>query len=463
MSTIKLVISDLHLADGDALLDGFGEMQQAALEGLLHAASYAGPLGQAEDVELIINGDCFDFMVIPPYASNGITNAVTALHKLEKIIAAHSPFFEALRSFVSIPGRHVTFIIGNHDVELAFAEVRACIEKAVPGGYGEKRRVAFCPTRFYRPLPDVYIEHGNAYDFWNNITGLWDEQGQPLTLRPEIISLPIGTQYFQRASHSMSIAYPYLDHFDPSMDILRQVALLCLFDPTLVMQTAQRVMEMLSQPRKALANLGPGEEAIPGKLFEHAMLDFAAFQQDMRARHPDWTEPPQAVVQEDEQGVPAEQEETQKEIDVMTEFVALRQALSLPLVEAITAICTPVIYPMGEHVARGMYNVLRRGVPCGAHPTLRFAIAGHTHMMRRNPLSNGAQVYLNTGTWTTRLALPAPEEITTELVQWLRQPDWKNNPLRNRTQVSFVLIQAEEGAPSHVSLCVWQSGKYSNV
>ena len=66
MSSIKLILNDLHLADGHAILDSFGEVQQAAFEGLMAAASPAGPLGRADEVELIINGDCFDFLATRP-------------------------------------------------------------------------------------------------------------------------------------------------------------------------------------------------------------------------------------------------------------------------------------------------------------------------------------------------------------------------------------------------------------
>ena len=76
MFLIKFMISDLHIAGGHAILDGFSERQQSAFEGLLSAAmgqattrvapTGPGPLGDAEDVELIINGDCFDFLAVPP-------------------------------------------------------------------------------------------------------------------------------------------------------------------------------------------------------------------------------------------------------------------------------------------------------------------------------------------------------------------------------------------------------------
>jgi len=449
MTTIKLVISDLHLADGHAVLDGFGEYQQSALEGLLNAASTHNPLSQAGDVELIINGDCFDFLTVPPYDSGGTTDAALAVEKLAKITAAHRPFFQALRTFIAQPGRRVTFITGNHDIDLCFAEIRAGIYDAIGIEQGTET-VQFCPTRFYRPLPDVYIEHGNAYDFWNrDISELWDAQGQPLTREPHSITLPAGSHYLQHTFLPIDLAYPYIDHFEPSMSILRQMALLSLINPQIVIEMVQHTMELLAQPRERLAYLAPGNERIPARLFEQAMLDLAAFQQDAAARHPGWIEPP---------GINADRTRA----DAMTEFAMLREALTLPFLEAIAAACAPATYQMGESVAAGMHNVLR------SDPTLRYAIAGHTHMLRIDPIKSEAreqQVYLNTGSWTMRVALPTPGEITAEVATWLRQPDWTNIPLRDVTQFTFTLIKGERDenqahrSPSSASLCVWEGGK----
>jgi len=109
-----------------------------------------------------------------------------------------------------------------------------------------------------------------------------------------------------------------------------------------------------------------------------------------------------------------------------------------------------------------MHNVLR------SDPTLRYAIAGHTHMLRIDPIKSEAreqQVYLNTGSWTMRVALPTPGEITAEVATWLRQPDWTNIPLRDVTQFTFTLIKGERDenqahrSPSSASLCVWEGGK----
>jgi len=440
MSSIKLIISDLHLTGGQSALQGFSDAQQAALEGLTAAAYSGEPLGRADDVELIINGDALDFLATSPYDTQGASDVPTALEKLNKIIAAHGPFFEMLRHFIATQGRHVTFITGNHDIELCFEEVRAQLRETIGVAVNDSR-IFFCPTRFYRPLPDVYIEHGNHYDFWNHcISGLWDEQGQPLDLRPSTITLPFGSYYWQHAAHSISLEYAYFDHFEPSMNSLRQIALLCLLNPGIVMESARLTLQMLSEPRPALTNLAPGEERIPVKLFEQATIDFADFQQDMMARKKDWIEP-------------GSQDKSQAQANTMTEYAMLQEALTLPLIEAVAAICTPTIYQMGESVARGMHAVLAN------NPNLRYAIAGHTHMVRIDSVSDGAQSYLNTASWTKRLALPAPGEVNAALVEWLRQPDWKHIPLRDVTQLTFALVSEHlPGEPSSASLCVWEGG-----
>jgi hypothetical protein len=337
MPKIKLVISDLHLADGHPIFEGFGDLQQLALEGLLNAASMNGPLGDAGDVELIINGDCFEFLFMQPHEKRSTIDPAAALVKLEKVIAVHRPFFNTLQRFISQPGRHITFVTGNHDVELGFEEIQARILEVILDGRDLIERVDFCHARFYRPLPDVYIEHGNQHDFWNRICGLWDEQGQPLTLRPVTITLPLGTQYIQHAAYPINVMYPYFDHFEPSMNLTPQVALLCLLNPEIVVTTIHHVMEMLSYPCKPLSGLSPGEERIPARLFEHAMIDFSAFQEDMVAHNSEFTEPLGQAAR----------------VDAMLEFATIREAMSLPVVEAIKAICAPAVYRMAESTAGG--------------------------------------------------------------------------------------------------------------
>lgn len=445
--SIKLVLSDLHLADNSSILECFAERQQAAFEGLIAATLPAKglqetPLGQSENLELILNGDCFDFLVVTPYSVNGIVEVATALQKLEKIIAAHQDFFDTLHTFITTKGRTITFIAGNHDLELCFAEVRERICAAITGNSSDER-VHFCPTRFYRPLPDIYIEHGNHYDLWNHRTmSLWDEQGQPLTLTPQTITLSSGSRYFQKAAYAVSLRYPYFDHFEPSINTVRQIAMLCLLDPRLLVHTVHVTMQLLSYPRRALAKLSLKDRRNPARLFEEVIQDFAAFQTDMREQKTDWVP---IAGQEDHQQVSPE---------TIMEVIAAHEALLLPPQEALAALCTSVPYQMGEEVASGMHAVLQQD------PSLRYAIAGHTHMMRIEPSENRNQVYLNTASWTNRLALPTPQEVTPTIIEWLSNPQWQHIPLRDVTRLIFALIMAMDDGPSTASLCLWEGGRH---
>lgn len=432
MSTKKVIVSDLHLADGVSILDCFGARQQMAFEGLLQAFSAA-----QDEVELIINGDCFDFLVTLPYSTSTTIDEQAALHKLERIIAAHGPFFTALHTFSKQPGHSITFTTGNHDIELCFAGVRARLLKAI-SGESRAAPIAFCADRFYRPLSNLHIEHGNNFDFWNHaVEGLWDEQGRALDRAPREILLSPGTRYFQQAAYEASLRYAYFDHFEPSLNSIRQIAFLCLLDPELVADTARRAMRMLSYPRVALEGLSSDEARDPARLFQAALLDFVAFSADMRAQKRDW---------------PTTSEEEQISQAELSEFLAMQQALALPPTEAVAAMLDLPPYQMGEDVARGMHGVLER------EPALRYALAGHTHMRRNDSLRDGAQVYLNTGSWTTRLTAPAPAEVTPALVAWLHKPDWQQVPLRDVTELTFALVTAQDDEATDAHLYTWEGG-----
>ena len=201
-------------------------------------------------------------------------------------------------------------------------------------------------------------------------------------------------------------------------------------------------MHLLSYPREALANLSLEDRRNPVRLFEEAIQDFAAFQADMVVQKQDWVPATSAS------------ETTSISQDDFTAFLVAREALSLPTPEeAVAALCTPVPYTMGEDVASGMHGVLKN------EPALRYAIAGHTHQKRFDQISSDAtQVYFNTGSWTTHLALPKPGEVTPELVAWLRKPNWNSVPLRDITQFLFVLVTSDNDKPATVQLCEWEGG-----
>jgi UDP-2,3-diacylglucosamine pyrophosphatase LpxH len=455
---IKLVVSDLHVGGGDPLLDGFGPRQQAALEGLLTAASgnSGSPLGDGDDVELIINGDGFDFMMVAPYGAGGVMDASLALEKLRNITAAHRPFFHTLQAFIRQPGRHITFMTGNHDVELCFAEVRAGIVEAL-GLSQEDERVSFCPSHSYRPLPDVHIEHGNAYDFWNHDrSGFWDASGHVSTAHPQTITLPMDTLYAQYAGHPVLARYMYLILFEPPLTIPRQLALICLLDPVTVVEFIQRLQEMLemlgtgerTQVANKLLDRAPNPEEKPVSLFRQGIQLLIAFQREAAARSPRWKEPVGNGV--------AFRARMQTLIGLVPLYLAVsRGSHAKDLTKAIRTICAPSATPR-DSVAAGIHPILERD------HSLQYALAGHTHKVRFDAFKSRAapqQVYLNTGSWLSRLALPRPEEVTAEAVAWLRQPTREHVPMRDvPPRCAFAFIQATNGGSANASLCLWEGG-----
>src|SRR5262249_14595007 len=159
-----------------------------------------------------------------------------------------------------------------HDIELAFAEVRTLIVQLIQGESREQR-IHFCLDQGYQPLPDVHIEHGNQYDFWNYARGIWDTHGKALTPRPADILLPLGRQYMYRAGLAIYLRSPYFYQFNPPIGNLRRTAILSLIDPEVVIQTVQHIIPMMSYAYQDQTSQGlaRGDTHIPVQLFELAM------------------------------------------------------------------------------------------------------------------------------------------------------------------------------------------------
>src|SRR4029077_5865530 len=153
-------------------------------------------------------------------------------------------------------------------------------------------------------------------------SGIWDKEGKALTTEPVHILHPLGTQYMHRVACPISIRYPYLDHFDPSIGITRQIALLSLLNPEMLKETARRTVRMMSYPYPALQNLLPDQEHLPDQLFIQAIPDFALFQQDMLQSQPGW----QAIEEQLYTSVEQEQSQNERLVEVLMLNHALQKS-----------------------------------------------------------------------------------------------------------------------------------------
>lgn len=176
-----VVISDVHVGGGE--LDDFTAELQEHLVRFLSELSVL-----TEPVELVINGDFFDFATAEPWddaqlesqTADGMPLCFTeaqSCQKLEMIIRGHQAIFDALARFlVSGPRRQVTMLPGNHDADLFWPKVRQrvaeCLAKswpicdpAVPDGF------RFLLERQYviqRAGIRYWIEHGHQHDLPNS-------------------------------------------------------------------------------------------------------------------------------------------------------------------------------------------------------------------------------------------------------------------------------------------------------
>lgn len=152
---VVIVFSDIEMGPGGPV-DDFPHPE--FLAGLIDA--YDHGLSKGLLVDLVFNGDTFDFLKTSVGGAwpHHIT-AEVALAKLERIIQAHAPFFDAVRRFLdgSMGNRRVHFVAGNHDAELLFEEVQLAVRRRI-GAQG------ICFPGFALDIGDVHIEHGQQRD-----------------------------------------------------------------------------------------------------------------------------------------------------------------------------------------------------------------------------------------------------------------------------------------------------------
>ena len=181
-----LVFSDVHL--GSDLDDGQGHApKRSSVDRDLVAlvAHYRKTPPKASRWHIVVAGDFIDFIGMTIAPSGDATNQLTELteeerahglggaadharEKLRRVARRHADVFAELAAFVA-DGHALTFVHGNHDIELHWDEVkddlrRILLEHAQPtDSEGFLARIAFNPWFFWRDGV-AFIEHGHQYD-----------------------------------------------------------------------------------------------------------------------------------------------------------------------------------------------------------------------------------------------------------------------------------------------------------
>jgi UDP-2,3-diacylglucosamine pyrophosphatase LpxH len=210
MRRIKLVVSDFHIGFGRVKPDG----SVNALEDFVSDQAFidlleyyrTGEFADAE-VEVVLNGDIFECLISvdPEESDPDMITAAKSVEKIGHIVAGHREMFDALRVFTAGENRQVTFIVGNHDQDLLWEEVRELLKREIHADI----RFFDEPYRF----DGVHIEHGHQYELNNR----WDPERKFLTkgLSEPILNLPWGTDLFINCLLKVKRARPYVNRVRP--------------------------------------------------------------------------------------------------------------------------------------------------------------------------------------------------------------------------------------------------------
>lgn len=175
------IVSDMHLCEAEPVHPHYPLWKKFKTREFFFDDVFAQFLvhleekAQGRTIELILNGDIFDFdsvtsIPVDPIFTVSRLEKKRGLHprpaksryKISVILKDHQVFIEALRSFVS-RGNRVVFVIGNHDLELHFPEVQQEIRAQLNLSDQLQSRIRFVDW-FYVSNGDTLIEHGNQYD-----------------------------------------------------------------------------------------------------------------------------------------------------------------------------------------------------------------------------------------------------------------------------------------------------------
>src|SRR6185312_15000868 len=175
------IVSDLHLCEAEPVNPKFPLWKKFKTRQFFYDDIFEKFLNHlhkrssGEPIELILNGDIFDFdsvMSMPEKPSFRISwlekkrglypRPERAKFKIQIILKHHEAWVAALREFI-LKGHRAVFVIGNHDLELHYPDVQNEIFLALNLDEESQKRIRFCEW-FYISNKDTLIEHGNQYD-----------------------------------------------------------------------------------------------------------------------------------------------------------------------------------------------------------------------------------------------------------------------------------------------------------
>jgi UDP-2,3-diacylglucosamine pyrophosphatase LpxH len=381
----KIVVSDLHLSAGREsegnLLEDFASDQDFAA--FLADIGAESERDEAE-VELIINGDAFEMLQVPhvdgfdprvfyepeDYHSSSEEDSV---RKMAIIIDGHRSFFDALGRFIRVgpPRRTVTFIKGNHDLNLHWAGVKDQIRQAVGATGGREPLLAFEERRISRE--GIYVEHGNQYgeavDRVEYMEEPYDHD------KPGQLAIPPGSWFVMNVFNQVEREKYWIDGVKP-------ITALVWYALAYDFRFAARAIATL---------VG----ALPGIIWD-GFLSFEVPQAG--ALDQDWEDPDR--VEELAQRYETDATFRAELNDELARMLSPQPDMPSFDIPAVPSVAEPV--EMGDRVQQRVNSSLyEMAVKRASEEQVKLVTFGHTHDAGVEPLPDGG-TYVNSGTWTWR-------------------------------------------------------------
>ena len=212
-----IIISDLHLGGGrfDPGDDHVYQNDELVrfIEKLL--ATEKGTAGQ---IELIFNGDFFEFAQANPQAYQSPStdfwcSESESREKLETILSGHFDVMRALRQFQA-EGNQITIVPGNHDVDLYWEDIQLRLRQCI----ADSLHFEIGMDWIERYSGRLHICHGHLWDPANKFEN-WDCPRIDTAPGGPRLEMCPGTLFMVKFVNGLEAIYPFADNLHPVQNL----------------------------------------------------------------------------------------------------------------------------------------------------------------------------------------------------------------------------------------------------
>ncbi len=434
------VMSDLHIG-GQGVVQVLRETKRLA--NLIHWIKNRKDKGE---IALVLNGDVIDSLAEPSLQKGeyAFLHARLAEQMLQRIFS--DPEFEdiwkALAEFVQTDHRHLIFVIGNHDIEVALPLVQASITKKLTCENPDSAlRLSFmatgCGFACLVSGARVFCTHGNEVDDWNEVDyNRLSQVANALNAGRSIIAEEwepnAGTKMVIDAINDIKRDYPFVDLLKPETNPIFGVLL--TLAPRMVLQRLDRIGPILEKKirgarkrRRLLSGsvtMSPADETIPSPTpsVEHLLGQnlLKTLEKSSATSKEDENELILSLLQDIDKQIRASDAAETAVIEGELSFLksakgwmglVYRRLKGVRKEEALR--CSLLDWLKGDETFSPIsenddtfHRIMDR-----VGPDVNFVVTGHSHLARAIEVQAGQRYYFNCGTWMRLVRL------TTEVLE----------------------------------------------